>query len=217
MHGIVGQFFRQFGLTISAAVLISLFIAFTLDPMLSSRLARARAPGEVHRDNPVVARLRAGFEWNDRVYARTLEWVLRHRVLTFLAAVAVLVGTFALAGALRSEFIAPEDRGQLIVNLEYPPGTSLATTSRRSAALEERVRALPGVEAVYSTVGYQQDARLVRWRVNLVDKTRRPDGADAYKGWIRERLASDALLRTRAVSDPPVFEGLGDYPPSSCA
>ena len=213
MQGIVGQFFRQFGLTISAAVLISLFVAFTLDPMLSARLTRSRVQGEVHRENPLVARLRAGFEWNDRAYSRSLEWVLRHRWLTIGAAGALLIGSFLLFGRLKSEFMEAGDRGQLIVNLEYPPGTSLSTTSRRSAALEDRVRTLPGVTAVYSTVGYQEDARLVRWRVNLVDKSRRPDGIDAYKGWVRDLLASDELLRGRAVSDPPTMEGLGDYPP----
>jgi hydrophobe/amphiphile efflux-1 (HAE1) family protein len=213
MQGIVGQFFRQFGLTITGAVLISLFVAFTLDPMLSSRLARARVAGELHRESRLVGRVRAAFDWNDRQYARTLEWVLRHRALTLLAAVAVLAGTFALTKGLKSEFIAPEDRGQLIVNLEYPPGTSLATSSLRSAALEERVRALPGVKAIYATVGYGEDARMVRWRVNLVDKGTRADGAQVYKARIRDILASDTQLKTRAVSDPPVIEGLGDYPP----
>jgi hydrophobic/amphiphilic exporter-1 (mainly G- bacteria), HAE1 family len=99
------------------------------------------------------------------------------------------------------------------VNLEYPPGTSLATASRRSAALEDRVRALRGVTAVYSTVGDQEDTRLVRWRVNLVDKGARPDGVEQYKDWIRAILAGDDRLATRAVSDPPMMEGLGDFPP----
>jgi multidrug efflux pump subunit AcrB len=181
--------------------------------MLSARLTRARVAGEIRRANPVERRLRRAFEANDRAYARSLEWVLRHWVLTALAAVVLLGGTVWLSGKLKSEFIAASDRGQLIVNLEYPPGTSLATTSRRSAALEERVRGLPGVTAVYSTVGYQEDARIVRWRVNLVDKGSRADGIDVYKARIREVLALDALLRTRAVSDPPVIEGLGDWPP----
>jgi hydrophobe/amphiphile efflux-1 (HAE1) family protein len=213
MQGIVGQFFRQFGLTITAAVLISLFVAFTLDPMLSARLTRARVAGEVHRDHRLVAPIRAGFEAVDRFYARTLEWVLRHRWTTIVVAAALLVGSFLLFGRLRSGFMEEGDRNQLIVNLEYPPGTSLSTTSRRSATLEERVRALPGVTAVYSTVGYQEDARLVRWRVNLVDKLQRPDGVDAYKDWIRSALASDSLLTGRSVSDPPTLEGVGDYPP----
>ncbi|MCP6362692.1 efflux RND transporter permease subunit, partial [Klebsiella pneumoniae] len=58
MPGIVGQFFRQFGITISVAVLISLFISFTLDPMMSARLAKRRVPGEARKENAVAAALR---------------------------------------------------------------------------------------------------------------------------------------------------------------
>jgi HAE1 family hydrophobic/amphiphilic exporter-1 len=213
MQGITGQFFRQFGLTITMAVLISLFVAFTLDPMLSARFTKARLPGERRREHPVAARIRAAFEALDRLYARTLGWVLRHKVLTALGAAALFLASLVVGGRLGSEFMPKEDRGQLIANLEYPPGTSLATASRRSAALERQVQALPGVSAVYSTVGYLEDARMVRWRVNLVDKSARAQGIDALKDRVRGILATDTRLRTHAVSDPPMLEGLGDYPP----
>jgi multidrug efflux pump subunit AcrB len=114
---------------------------------------------------------------------------------------------------LGSEFMAKEDRNQFIVNLEYPAGTSLATTSRRSAVLEEQVRALPGVTAVYAVAGYTEDARLARWRVNLVDKKQRPEPVATYQEKVRRILAEDRTLLTSAVSDPPMLEGLGDYPP----
>ena len=134
--------------------------------------------------------------------------------MTAAAATGLLLFTlFVLAPRLESKFMPKEDRNQLIVNLEYPPGTSLAASSRRSAALEERVRAIPGVAAVYSVVGDQQDPRLVRWRVNLVDKNARPEGAEAFKTRIRAILAGDDGLRTRAVLDPPTIEGLGDWAP----
>ncbi|HET8540305.1 MAG TPA: efflux RND transporter permease subunit [Anaeromyxobacter sp.] len=212
MAGITGQFFRQFGLTITVAVLISLFVAFTLDPMLSARFARARRHG-AGREHPAAARIRAAFEWNDRLYAAGLDWVLRHRRLTALAAAALFAASLLAFGRLGREFLPKEDRSQLVVNLEYAPGTSLATASQRSAALERRVQALPGVTAVYATVGHLEDARQVRWRVNLVDKGERDDGIDAYKARIRAILASDGRLRTHAVSDPPIVEGLGDYAP----
>ncbi len=213
MQGITGQFFRQFGLTITVAVLISLFVAFTLDPMLSARFAKARRPGERRRENAATARIRSAFEGLDRFYARTLGWVLRHKGVTAAGAAALLLASLAVGASLGSEFAPKEDRNQLIVNLEYPPGTSLATASQRSAALERRVQALPGVTAVYATVGYMEDARMVRWRVNLVDKRARAEGLEAYKDRVRAILAADPNLRTRAVSDPPTLEGLGDYPP----
>ncbi len=213
MQGITGQFFREFGLTITVAVLISLFVAFTLDPMLSARLAKRHLPGREDRESALVRAVRRAFDANDRVYASTLDWVLRHRWQTAVAAGLLFVGSLAVGSRLGSEFMAREDRNQLIVNLEYPAGTSLATTSRRSAALEERVRALPGVTAVYATAGYTEDARLARWRVNLVDKAQRSDPAIAYQEKVRRILAEDATLLTSAVSDPPVLEGLGDWAP----
>ncbi len=213
MSGITGQFFRQFGLTITIAVLISLFIAFTLDPMLSARFARARAAGGEARAGRLASRLRAAFDRGDRLYARTLDAVLRHRRTTALAAGLLFLASLAVFGGLGREFMAREDRSQLVVNLEYPPGTSLATASLRSAALERRVQALPGVVAVYATVGYMEDTRLVRWRVNLVDKRARDESIEATRERIRGILAGDATLRARAVSDPPMLEGLGDYPP----
>src|SRR3954470_18846021 len=125
MPGIVGQFFKQFGITISAAVLISLFISFTLDPMLSARLAKQRKPGEVKKESAVARTLRLSFEATERGYERLLRLVLRHKWISFGVTVAVTVAVFAATSGLRSEFIAPEDRAQFIVDLQFPDSTSL--------------------------------------------------------------------------------------------
>ncbi len=212
MQGIVGQFFRQFGLTITFAVLISLFVAFTLDPMLSARLARRHVPGAVKRESRVKRLLRETFDKNDRLYARLLDWVLRHRRKTVAAAMLLFAGTLALGSRLGSEFLSREDRGELIVNLEFPPGTSLATASARSAAAEAQVLKLPGVVTVYSVIGPQEDVRKARWRVKLVDKNRRKDGVASYQTKLRRLLAGVPQAKV-AVSDPPALEGLGDYAP----
>jgi multidrug efflux pump subunit AcrB len=210
MQGIVGQFFRQFGLTITAAVLISLFVAFTLDPMLSAKLAKRHVPGE--RPGRVVSAIRARFEALDRFYERTLDLVLRHRYLTVGGAVLLFAASLVVGSRLGSEFLASEDHAEMIANLTYPPGTSLATTSARSAALEEKVRAIPGVTAVYSVVGPHEDVRKARWRVKLVDKNARPEGVESYKQKVRALLARDQQLLA-SVSDPPVIESGGDFPP----
>ncbi|MGC4116530.1 MAG: efflux RND transporter permease subunit [Myxococcales bacterium] len=213
MQGIVGQFFRQFGLTITVAVLISLFIAFSLDPMLSARLAKARKPGEEEHEGAVTRTLRRGFEATERAYGASLTLVLRHRFLTMAAALALLGGSVWLGKRLGTEFMPREDRSEAIVNIEYSPGTSLETTSQRSAVLEEQVRQLPGVTAVYSTVGYQDDSRRARWRVKLVDKATRADNVWAYQARIRSILSTDPKLTGSSVSDTPILEGIGDYAP----
>jgi hydrophobe/amphiphile efflux-1 (HAE1) family protein len=213
MKGITGQFFRQFGITISVAVLISLFVAFTLDPMLSARLARVHVPGELRREGRIPAALRRFFDATDRIYARSLDGVLRHRWLTLLAASLIFVASLGVGSRLGSEFVPAEDRNQLVVNLDFPPGTSLATTSAVSGRLEREVQRTPGVVAVYATLGPQEDVRLARWRVNLVDKSQRREKAEEMKQRIRRILASEPALTTSAVADPPTVEGLGDFPP----
>jgi hydrophobe/amphiphile efflux-1 (HAE1) family protein len=214
MQGIVGQFFRQFGVSITAAVLLSLFVAFTLDPMLSARLVKRRTPGTALDENANALErwLRRGFDRLDRLYARTLDWVLAHRAVTVLSAVLLLAGSIVVGTRLGSEFMPREDRGEVIVNFEFPPGTSLATSSTRSAQVEGRVRALPGVTTVYAVVGPQEDVRKVRWRVKLVDKNQRAQSIDSFKDELRKLLSSLPEAKV-TVSDPEIIQGTGDYPP----
>ena len=213
MSGIVGQFFRQFGITISAAVLISLFISFTLDPMLSARLAKARRPGEARREGRLSARLRAAFEATERRYSRILSWVLAHKAFTGAASLAILVLSLLAAGRfLGSEFLSVEDRSQMIVNLELPDQSSLALTLRRTAEAERGLRSMREVTDVYAVVGPQGEVNKARLRVILLPKRKRSRGILALKDEARRLLGP--LPATRAtVSDPPTLEGLGDYPP----
>ncbi len=212
MQGIVGQFFRQFGLTITAAVLLSLFVAFTLDPMLSARLVKRRIPGQIESQRGVKAFLRHRFEAMDRLYARTLDWVLRHKWTTMGAAALLMVASLWLGSRLGSEFLAGEDRGEIVVNLEFPAGTSLQTTSERSRAAEDEVLRLPGVTVLFAIVGNLDDVTKVRWRVKLVDKQQRDWGLEEFKSKVRAIVAG-VPQATGSVSDPPVLEGIGDWPP----
>lgn len=212
MQGIVGQFFKQFGLTIVAAVLLSLFVAFTLDPMLSARLVRSRAAAARDGSSALSRGLRHAFAKIDCVYVRSLDWVMCHRKLTALAAVALFASSLWLGSRLGNEFLDGEDRGDVVVNLEFPPGTSLATALQRSNEAEAAVRSLAGVTAVYSLVGFEGDVRKVKWRVKLVDKTKRRTTLADFKQSIRQILAGVPQAKS-TVSDPPIIEGTGDYPP----
>ncbi|MBI5545767.1 MAG: efflux RND transporter permease subunit, partial [Deltaproteobacteria bacterium] len=212
MQGIVGQFFRQFGLTITVAVLISLFVAFTLDPMLSARLAKTRRPGESHDGNALTRAIRSVLVGLDRLFARLLDWALRHRVLTIVAALALFAGSLWTGSRMGMDFMASEDRGQLVVNFELPAGTRLATTSARSAEAEAQVLALPGVTSVYAVIGEREEARRAYWRVNLVDKRQRSEGIGVYKEKLRAIFAKMPQA-SAAISDPPILEGLGEWPP----
>ncbi|MEQ1501641.1 MAG: efflux RND transporter permease subunit [Myxococcota bacterium] len=209
MSGIVGQFFEQFGLTISAAVLLSLFVAFTLDPMLSSRLSRARDPDE--QRGRVATWIAARLAAMDHAYAGLLQLVLRWRKATVGIAVASLVASVGLAALVPAEFVPVEDRGDFFADLELPVGTSLDVTSEAARGVEKQVLAIPGVNAVYTVVGYEDKDQVARLRVKLVDKREREPIA-RYQDKVRALIAAVPSANAQ-VSVPGMIEGLGDWPP----
>jgi hydrophobic/amphiphilic exporter-1 (mainly G- bacteria), HAE1 family len=212
MPGMVGQFFKQFGITISAAVLISLFISFTLDPMLSARFAKQRKPGEVHKDNPVAAMFRAMFEWVERTYAQMLGWVLRHKVITSLLTVGVIAASVAGASRLGAEFTPVEDRSQFMVDLTLRDGSALNETEARVIEAEDLVRKIPEVTDVYSIVGLNGDVNKARLRVLTKKKDQRTRGIQELKEDARAVLRPLPATQV-ALLDPPVIENAGDFFP----
>jgi hydrophobic/amphiphilic exporter-1 (mainly G- bacteria), HAE1 family len=213
MPGIVGQFFKQFGITISAAVILSLFISFTLDPMLSARLVKARRPGEERHENRVARTLREAFESTERFYGRILRWVLSHKWMTAGMAVALFVLSMAAAKNLGGEFVPVEDHGQFIVDLELPGPASLSETTQRAAEAEAVLRKIPEVTDLYSIVGLNGDENKARVRVILLEKQARHRSLSQLKEAARSILMPILPATRVSFSDPPTIEGLGDYFP----
>ncbi len=213
MPGLVGQFFKQFGITISAAVLISLFISFTLDPMLSARLVRARGPHGERVENKVEQLLRRFFDGNEHLYRRLLGWVLKHKALTGLITV-VAVGLSVLVGrSLGLEFLPVQDQGQFMVDLTLGDGASLAETTARTQVAEEALRKQPEVTDVFSVVGLNGDVNKTRMRVLLKNKADRAKGLQEVKADSRVLLEAALPATQIALNDPPIVEGTGDFYP----
>lgn len=148
MEGMVGRFFYQFGVTVAVAVLISLFVSFTLTPMLSSRFVRHK---ERHGGFfKMVERLLKGL---DEIYARIISLALKHRLRTVLIAVTFLALSFVVVSFVPSEFIPEQDEEKFEVKVETPPGSTLEHTQNICAAVEKMVGQLPGVELITTTVG----------------------------------------------------------------
>ncbi len=152
MSGIIGRFFHQFGVTVAAAVLISMFVSFTLDPMLSSDLARIpalHAGGTRH-----LARLLAFFERSverlARFYRQLLGWSLRHRITTLSVAAATFFGSLSqpLVG---TEFV-PLPISTTQIGLNTPVGTSLEATADKVRQVEAALASYPEVRYSYATI-----------------------------------------------------------------
>ncbi|MFZ2446185.1 MAG: efflux RND transporter permease subunit [Syntrophobacteraceae bacterium] len=157
MKGIVGRFFYQFGLTVAFAVLVSLFVSFTLDPMLSSRWVDPDIEGGVGgRKNFIfraLARFNALFEWISTGYRKIVSWALDHRKTVLAAGMSAFVASFFLVPLIGSSFFPDYDRGEFQVNFSTAPDAGLEESRGRADAILEVLRRIPGIEITYSTVG----------------------------------------------------------------
>lgn len=160
MEGIIGRFFLQFGVTVSVAVLISMFVAFTLDPMLSSVWYDPAAEPDAKRGplGRVVGQFGRLIEWLGLRYRGILRWCLRFRLITMGIALAAFVGSFALVPLVGIEFIPPEDNSQFQVNMETPVGSSLGYTAGKVRQVERLLRSFPEVVSTYATVNAGTEA-----------------------------------------------------------
>ncbi len=191
MEGIIGRFFFQFGLTVSAAVLLSMLVSFTLTPMLSSRIMKLQHHGK--EQNWFARGFNRAFLGFENVYAAILGWALRHPWTTVFFAAMSLFGAVALVTRVPTEFISPEDRSQFYVNVELPTGTGLDATVATTEAIAADLRAnLPGAKGSFSTIGgaaAQNQVNKAKIQINLAGRHDRPFSQNDAMNWVRDRLA----------------------------
>jgi HAE1 family hydrophobic/amphiphilic exporter-1 len=192
MKGIIGRFFFQFGITVAFAVLVSLFVSFTLDPMLSSRwvdpdIARA---GKRH----FIARILDSFNhWFDRTadgYRSVIGWALDHRKTVLFLATAAFFGGVGVFSILQTEFFSNFDKGEFQLNFKSAPDASLEETRSRLAAIGAALKEIPEVKHTYSTIGAGdtgtvRDARVF---VKLKERKERKRNQEEIQRDLRARI-----------------------------
>ncbi len=188
MRGIIGRIFVQFGLTVAFAVTVSLFVAFTLTPMLSARMLRVHT-GEKHRIGRTIDVWLAHV---DRYYRAILHWALAHRGATFGVATITFIASLGVGALVPKEFMPAEDRGQFLVKLELPSGTGFATTVAYADNIAEEIRAIGGVETTLVTMGGANETEVNRAniQVNTVKKWDRTYTQMQAMDYVRQLLAS---------------------------
>lgn len=193
MSGIVGRFFYQFGITISAAVLVSLFVAFTLTPMLSSRWLK-REDEALSKDGNIFIKFlyyfNHMFELLSRKYKTALSWSLRHRLVVILISIGVFVSSFMLMGMLGSQFFPETDQSELNITVNAAPGSSLDQTSNICLEIEKNVRRHTEVTNILTTIGSGNDpVTKANIQVKLVKKKQRKLGQADLINIIRDEIA----------------------------
>ncbi|MFT3889623.1 MAG: efflux RND transporter permease subunit [Arachnia sp.] len=146
--GQAGQMFRPFALTVTIALLASLFVSLTVVPVLASWFMRPSA-GKDH----AAREEKETNTWLHKAYHPVLGWSLRHRGLTLLIALAIFGGTLALTPHLKTDFIGSAGMDSLQVSQELPLGTPLSVTDEAAAKVEKVLSEVPDVESYSTSIG----------------------------------------------------------------
>jgi multidrug efflux pump subunit AcrB len=158
----VGQYFRQFGLTVAVSVFVSLLVARLITPLLAAYFLTPADAHVAHKEPFYIA-----------PYARLLVLTLHHRWLTLGSAVLVLVGSFWLMGKLPAGFVPVEDRARATLSLELPPGVRLADTQAMVRTITEKLQQRPEVVSVFAEVGISGEVRKALLAIKLVSRKER--------------------------------------------
>lgn len=200
MSGIPGLFFKQFGWTAVLAVLASLVVARLLTPMMAAYILKP-LPHKEEKDGWLMTR-----------YLRVMRWCLKHRGITAIASALFFVGSIALVPLLPTGFVPAADRAQTQINLELPPGSTLAETQAVAAMARTAAMQTPGIQGVFSSIGggssgdafapgAAAEARRAVLTLTTVHRTQRKESMAGLETQLRHKL--DGIPGARFTVGPP--------------
>lgn len=189
MDGIIGKFFYQFGITMSAAVLLSLLEAVTITPMRAAALL-ATAPKTTRMEHwleDVFSGIALG-------YQRLLARVMRAPKTTVAVALALFVASIFVVRMVKQEFVPSQDQNFIFINAQTPTGTSLEETVAKSIELEKIINEQPEVEGFFLTIGGgggSTEVNQMSFPVTLTDRTKRKKNHQQVMNELRKRFKEE--------------------------
>ena len=213
MGGIVGRFFSSFGLTVAFAVAMSLFVSFTLTPMLCSRFLKLEPSESGHGHQP---RSKSGFIYRllDGSYGWVLRGALRFRFLVVMLTIAVIGSTVPIGKVMGMSLIPRDDQSEYEISITTPEGYSLDRSSRLMSELEDRIWKLKGTQHVFTTIGQTEGGRTVKGEgdvtratiyVRMTELEERDYTQFAVQQQMREMIVDYPDLRV-SVNDVSAFQ-----------
>jgi len=215
MTSMVGQFFKEFALTVTFATIFSLLISFTLTPMLASLILPEK---KVKKKHPIGKALEAMFHSWERFYQGMLGVALKNKIIgaaVVLMALAVFVLGLVVGAKVGFEFMPKTDEGDISIEVELPQGYNLEATSALLKNIEERIRKHPEVKHIVTTMGalsqVDEGTNMAKMNVKLVDAETREHSSDemAYRFIQDVATVPNASIRVAALSS---VGGGGDAP-----
>jgi HAE1 family hydrophobic/amphiphilic exporter-1 len=206
ISGVVGQFLKQFGMTVCFALIISLFDAITIAPMMSAYFAgkvvpHGAAPGNGFYDRTIGKVLFRFNKLQDKLedlYVSVLEVSLNHPMKILFGGLIIFILSILSLKFVPKTFLAPQDIGEFSVNLDLPPGTSLQEMKRVSLEVDRVIRQHPEVLVSVLTVGSKQgEANKASFYVRLIPANLRKLNTIQMKEVIRNELRSFVFANPR--------------------
>ena len=195
LQGIVGQFFKQFGLTVVFTMIISTFDAFTVAPMLSAYWASHSDPNKKSFIKPLVQKFDAFQTYLEDVYVRVLTWVVRHKgAVVFMGLGSFFVSLLSIGGIPKT-FLPNPDNGEFIVTVELPTGKALLSSDSLASKIEDILAQDAAVELIATTLGTlgtQRGGNLGSIYIKLLPKKDRPGRVTTSQ--VKERIRSQLEL-----------------------
>ncbi len=204
--GIIGGIMRQFALVVVFSTLMSLFVSFTITPLLASRFAKL----ERLTSKTLLGKFALWFEKIYKIvaedYIKLLKWSLLNRGKVTIATILLFISSFALLplGFIGSEFISVADRGEFAVTIELPQGAKLDETNRTSRQIENMLNKLPEVEKTFVNAGASNEGLIgfasnntSEISVTLVPKDQRKKSTDEMIAEIKEKLSIYPGIKAR--------------------
>jgi hydrophobic/amphiphilic exporter-1 (mainly G- bacteria), HAE1 family len=204
--GIIGRFFFPFGMTISAAVLVSVFVSFTMDPMLSSRLLKKHG-----KLNPIFRAFELTFRGMEKVYGKLLGVALKWRWTVLAIAVGLFVGSFAFAKYIKFEFVPTEDRSEFLIAVRSPVGSSLERTREIMEQVRAKLNQFPELDYTFYSIGADQMEKVNEGQVyvKLKGKKERLAAKERSQVVVMNDLRSDLAAIRDAVISVQLFDAVG--------
>lgn len=155
INSMISELLRQFALVVVFSTLLSLFVSFTITPLLASRIAKQ----ERFRKGSIIGRIIAGFEKGlesfTNGYSHIIAWSLKHKFLVFIGATVLFLGSLSLVagGFIGTEFLSMGDRGEIIIQMELPKNATVEQSNQIALSAEKYLLSRPEVTSVFTSVG----------------------------------------------------------------
>jgi len=215
LDGIVGQFFREFGITVCIAMIISLYDALTIAPMLSAYIASPH--NKVKKAKGAFAQKIANIwhmltlNWFEKLFNTTLKyyevairWIVKNKKKTICTALAFFALSMVMLRQIPVDFVPRGENGEFSVAIETPPGSSLERTSEICVEIERIIMAMPEVEFAVTSIGnVDRELNVADIYVRLVPFRQRRYSTEQVKGNVRralaEQIGADTIISVNDV------------------